>query len=88
MTTSVAVIEQLFVGLQAALPVFMSSPADNWRRIEAFIFCLRQSGSKDPSFYKAGRVGELLQLLPTLPAVGELTTTAIRTVRMTHPLKL
>lgn len=79
--TSVAVIEQLFLSLQAALPAFMAAPHERWREVEAYIYCLRQSGTKEPTFFKASRVGELLQLLPSLPAVGELTTTAIRTVR-------
>jgi len=78
--TSVAVIEQLFLSLQAALPAFMAAPHERWREVEAYIYCLRQSGTKEPTFFKASRVGELLQLLPSLPAVGELTTTAIRTV--------
>ena len=79
--TSVAVIDRLFLKMQAELPAFSAAPQERWRNIEAYVYCLRQSGTKDPTFFNAPRVGELLQLLPALPAVGELTTTAIRTVR-------
>ena len=78
--TSAAVIEQLMVSLQAALPAFNANPQAHWRQIEAHVFCLRQSGTREQNFYSAQRVGELLQLLPSLPNVGELTTTSIRTV--------
>jgi len=77
--TSVAVIERLFLALQSALPAF-SADHSRWREIEGYVYCLRQSGTKDPSFFSCSRVGEMLQLLPTLPMTGELTTTAIRTV--------
>jgi len=78
--TSAAVIERLYNGLSASYPAFQADNNGQWKRIEAFVYCLRQSGTKDRNFYNAARVGEVLALLPQLPQVGELTSTAIRTV--------
>ena len=45
------------------------------------IYCLRQSiSNNDPNFFTAPCVGELLALLPSLPAAGTLVPTCIRTV--------
>ena len=75
------VITKLATTLQQKLPEFASHPQQHWRKIEGFIYCLRQSiSTNDPTFFDAPVVGELLQLLPTLPAVGQLQATAIRTV--------
>ena len=79
--TSVAVITKLSATLQAKLPEFAAAPEQHWRGIEGCVYCLRQSiSSNDPTFFQAPAVASLLQLLPTLPVVGQLQSTAIRTV--------
>ena len=80
-STSVAVIGKLFATLKAKLPDFAADPPGQWRAIEGCVYCLRQSiSTNDPTFFRSEAVAELLQLLPTLPAVGQLQPTAIRTV--------
>jgi hypothetical protein len=72
---------RLSATLQQKLPLFYQNPQQHWRQIEGCVYCLRQSiSSNDPTFFAAPAVGELLQLLPTLPAIGQLQPTAIRTV--------
>lgn len=79
--SSVAIIARLSATLQQKLPLFYQNPQQHWRQIEGCVYCLRQSiSSNDPTFFAAPAVGELLQLLPTLPAIGQLQPTAIRTV--------
>ena len=78
---SVNVIAKLYVTLQENLAPFQADPSANWRVVEGCIYCLRQSiSSNDPSFFAASGVADFLQLLPSLPAVGTLQSTAIRTV--------
>ena len=79
--TSVAVISKFSATLATKLPAFQAAPQQQWRAIEGCVYCLRQSiSSNDPSFFTSPAVGELLQLLPTLPPVGQLQSTAIRTI--------
>jgi len=78
---SVHVIAKLFATLQGKLPAFQADPNGNWRSVEGCIYCLRQSiSANDPTFFAASGVAEFLQLLPSLPAVGSLQSTTIRTV--------
>mmetsp|Transcript_46187 Transcript_46187/g.76370 ORF Transcript_46187/g.76370 Transcript_46187/m.76370 type:complete len:952 (-) Transcript_46187:199-3054(-) len=74
-------LESAFEALNQRLPIFATSPADHWRGVEACVFCMRQMiSSNEPSFFNADVVSNMMRLLPTLPPVGELTTTSIRTV--------
>ena len=78
---SVHVIDRLYARLQATLPAFQADPNAHWRVVEGCIYCLRQSiSSNDPTFFSAGSVADVLRLLPSLPPVGTLQSTAIRTV--------
>ena len=81
---SVRCLERVFTVLQAKLPELAAAPAQHWRQVEGCIYCMRQMVAAnrvhDPSFYSAEVVGSLMRLLPTLPAVGELQNTCIRTV--------
>ena len=78
---SVHVIDRLYARLQATLPSFQADPNAHWRVVEGCIYCLRQSiSSNDPTFFSAGGVADVLRLLPSLPPVGTLQSTAIRTV--------
>ena len=78
---SVHVIAKLYATLQAKLGPFHADPQARWRSVEGCIYCLRQSiSANDPEFFAATGVAEFLQLLPSMPALGTLQSTAIRTV--------
>ena len=80
-SSSVAVIAKLSATLQQKLGPFAAAPEQHWRAIEGCVYCLRQSiSSNDPQFFQSPAVADLLRLLPTLPPVGQLQSTAIRTV--------
>jgi len=79
--SSVNCIQEAYEALTAQLPAFSANPQAQWRNIEACVFCARQMiTSNEPAFFTAEVVYKLMQLLPTLPPVGELSNTAIRTV--------
>lgn len=74
-------IESGFEALQQRLQPFAQQPAQLWRGVEACVYCLRQMNSNhDPTFFSADIVGQFMRLIPTLPAVGELQNTCIRTI--------
>jgi hypothetical protein len=81
---SVQCLERVFTVLQATLPQLAAAPAAHWRQVEGCVYCMRQMVAanrvQDPAFFGADVVGSLMRLLPTLPAVGELQVTSIRTV--------
>ena len=81
---SVQCLERIFTVLQATLPQLAAAPAAHWRQVEGCVYCMRQMVAanrvQDPAFFGAEVVGSLMRLLPTLPAVGELQVTSIRTV--------
>lgn len=79
--SSSSCIEEAYQALTAKLPAFAAEPAALWRGVESCVFSARQMiTSNEPAFFTAEVVYKLMQLLPTLPAVGELANTAIRTV--------
>jgi hypothetical protein len=79
--SSVRVIDKLYGELQSKLPAFSQHPAAHWRAVEGCVYCLRQSISpNDPAFFSSVGVADMLRLLPSLPAVGQLQSTAIRTI--------
>lgn len=74
-------LERTFAQLQGVLPGLAAAPAEGWRRAECCVWCMRQMVSNgDPTFFGAEVVGQLMRLLPALPAAGELQTTCIRTI--------
>lgn len=79
--TSTSCIQESYDALNSRLQEFASNPQRLWRGVEACVFCARQMiTSNEPAFFQAEVVHKLMQVLPTLPAVGELSNTAIRTV--------
>jgi len=79
--TSTRCLEAGFHALNTQLPLFAANHAENWRSVEACVFCMRQMvSSNDLTFFSADIVSKMIQLLPTLPAVGELPNTCIRTI--------
>ena len=84
--TSVTCLERVFGVLQARLPALAADPAAHWRYVEGCVYSMRQMVAinrnqfSQPAFFSAEVVGNFMRLLPTLPAVGELQSTCIRTV--------
>ena len=80
-------LERTFAQLQGVLPGLAAAPAEGWRRAECCVWCMRQMVSNgDPQFFGAEVVGQLMRLLPALPAAGERHAEAIKTLMQTAKL--